>query len=44
MKPGKVVTTDTVEIDYSSKISDQIEAEDKKLKLERKVEEPEDNK
>ena len=42
MKPGKVVTTDTVELDFSSKITEQIEAEDKKLKLERKVEEPED--
>jgi hypothetical protein len=42
MKPGKVVTTDTVELDFSSKITEQIEAEDKKLKLERKIEEPED--
>lgn len=42
MKPGKVVTTDTVELDFSSKITEQIEKEDKKLKLERKVEEPED--
>ena len=44
MKPGKVVTTDTVELDFSSKITEQIEAEDKKMKLERKVEEPEDTK
>ena len=44
MKPGKVITTDTVELDFSSKITEQIEAEDKKLKLERKVEEPEDTK
>ena len=42
MKPGKVITTDTVELDFSSKITEQIEAEDKKMKLERKVEEPED--
>ena len=42
MKPGKVVTTDTVELDFSSKITEQIEKEDKKMKLERKVEEPED--
>ena len=44
MKPGKVITTDTVELDFSSKITEQIEAEDKKMKLERKVEEPEDTK
>ena len=42
MKPGKVITTDTVELDFSSKINEQIEEEDKKLKLERKVEEQED--
>jgi len=42
MKPGKVITTDTVELDFSTKITEQIEAEDKKMKLERKVEEPED--
>jgi len=44
MKPGKVVTTDTMEIDMSNKIIDAIESEDKKLKLERKVEEREDTK
>jgi hypothetical protein len=44
MKPGKVITTDTVELDFSSKITEQIEEEDKKMKLERKVEEPEDTK
>ena len=42
MKPGKMVTTDAVELDFSSKITEQIEKEDKKLKLERKIEEPED--
>jgi hypothetical protein len=42
MKPGKMITTDTVELDFSSKITDQIEKEDKKMKLERKIEEPED--
>ena len=42
MKPGKVITTDTMEIDMSSKIIDAIESEDKKVKLERKVEETED--
>lgn len=42
MKPGKVITTDSVELDFSSKITDQIEKEDKKMKLERKIEEPED--
>ena len=42
MKPGKVITTDTMEIDMSSKIVDAIESEDKKMKLERKVEERED--
>ena len=42
MKPGKVVTTDTMEIDMSNTIIDAIEKEDKKLKLERKVEETED--
>ena len=42
MKPGKVVTTDTMELDMSNKIIDAIESEDKKLKLERKVEERED--
>tara|TARA_R100001594_G_scaffold99392_1_gene133888 strand:- start:1141 stop:1914 length:774 start_codon:yes stop_codon:yes gene_type:complete len=42
MKPGKVVTTDTMEIDMSSKILDAIETEEKKVKLERKVEEEED--
>ena len=41
MKPGKVVTTDTMEIDMSNTIIDAIEKEDKKLKLERKVEETE---
>ena len=41
MKPGKMVTTDTVELDFSSKITEQIEKEDKKMKLERKIEEPE---
>ena len=44
MKPGKVVTTDTMEIDMSSKIVDAIESEDKKMKLERKVEERDDTK
>ena len=42
MKPCKVVTTDTMELDMSNKIIDAIESEDKKLKLERKVEERED--
>ena len=42
MKPGKVVTTDTMEIDMSNKIIDAIESEDKKLKVERKIEERED--
>ena len=42
MKPGKVVTTDTMEIDMSNTIIDAIEKEDKKLKVERKVEERED--
>tara|TARA_R100000152_G_C6772855_1_gene199970 strand:+ start:679 stop:1470 length:792 start_codon:yes stop_codon:yes gene_type:complete len=40
MKPGKKVTTDTVEIDLTNKISDQIEQEDKRLKLERREEVP----
>ena len=40
MKPGKKVTTDTVEIDLTNKISDQIEQEDKRIKLERKEEVP----
>ena len=44
MKPGKVITTDTMEIDMSNKIIDAIESEDKKLKMERKVEEREDTK
>ena len=42
MKPGKVVTTDTMEIDMTSKILDAIETEEKKVKMERKVEEQED--
>ena len=39
MKPGKKVVTDSIELDFSSKITDVIETEDKKLRLERKDEE-----
>ena len=40
MKPGKKIITDAIELDMSSKISGVIEKEEKKVKLERKIEEP----
>ena len=40
MKPGKKVTTDTVEIDLTNKMTDTIEQEDKRVKLQRKEEVP----
>jgi hypothetical protein len=39
MEPNKKITTDTLEIDFTKKIEDQIEQEDKKLKLSQKTEE-----
>ena len=40
MKPGKKITTESVEFGISSSIADQIASEEKKLKLEQKTEEP----
>ena len=40
MKPGKRVTTESVEFGISSSIADQIASEEKKIKLEQKTEEP----
>ena len=39
MEPNKRITTDTLEIDYTKKIEDTIDQEDKKLKLSQKTEE-----
>ncbi len=38
MKPGKKVVTDSIEMDFSSQISDAIDKEEKRVKLERKSE------
>ena len=38
MKPSKRVTTDTMQIDMTSQIADQIETEEKKLIMSRKTE------
>jgi hypothetical protein len=38
MKPSKKVITDTMQIDMSSQIADQIETEEKKLLMSRKTE------
>ena len=40
MKPGKKITTESVEFGISSSIADQIASEEKKLKLAQKIEEP----
>jgi hypothetical protein len=40
MKPGKKITTESVEFGISSSIADQIASEEKKLKLAQKTEEP----
>ena len=38
MKPGKKVVTDSIEMDFSSQITDAIDKEEKRVKLERKSE------
>ena len=38
MKPNKRITTDTMQIDMTSQIADQIETEEKKLTMSRKTE------
>ena len=38
MKPGKKIVTDSIEMDFSSQITDVIDKEDKRIKLERKSE------
>tara|TARA_R110000824_G_scaffold215674_3_gene402245 strand:- start:1697 stop:2482 length:786 start_codon:yes stop_codon:yes gene_type:complete len=40
MKPGKRIVTETMEIGLSSGIADQIESEEKRIKLSQKTEEP----
>ncbi len=41
MKPNKKITTDTVQLDVSSTITKALEQEDKRVLLERKVEDAE---
>ena len=43
MKPNKKVTTDTLQIDMTNQIMDQIETEEKKMVASRKTEELESN-
>lgn len=40
MKPGKKVTTESLDMSVTSSIADQIESEEKRVKLEQKTEEP----
>ena len=40
MKPGKRVVTESMDMTLTSSIADQIESEEKRVKLEQKTEEP----
>ena len=40
MKPGKKIVTDTLEIGSSTKLLDEIEENENKMKLQRKTESP----